>query len=131
MIAYVESSALTKLALDEPEGPDLRSALRSSQVQVTSELTLLEMSRAVRRNTGDAGVAKARAAFLRFETVPIDRGILDRAAALEPVALRSLDAIHVATALAINSSDLVFFSYDQRTLAAAALHGLTVESPGA
>ena len=74
---------------------------------------------------------KRRAAFLRFETVPVDRGILDRAAALEPAALRSLDAVHVATALAISSSDLVFFSYDHRTIEAAQLYGLTVSSPGA
>lgn len=130
-IAYVESSALTKLALGEPEGPDLRSTLQSVQVHVTSELTLLEVSRAVRRNTGDAGVAKVRAAFLRFETVPVDRGILDRAAALEPAALRSLDAVHVATALVISSSDLVFYSYDHRTIEAAQIYGLTVSSPGA
>ncbi len=88
------------------------------------------MTRAAARIDGDRGRARARARLLALELVPVDRPILDRAAELDPVSLRSLDAIHVATALALESRELVFYAYDHRTLDAAAANGLTVASPG-
>jgi predicted nucleic acid-binding protein len=128
--AYVESSAVVKLAINEPEGSALRLALREHDDVVTSELSVVEVGRAARRDDGDAGLARARAALLGLASVAIDRPILDRAAMLEPTALGSLDAIHVATALALEERDVVFYSYDRRTLDAAEANGLTVASPG-
>jgi predicted nucleic acid-binding protein len=69
--------------------------------------------------------------MLRLEMMPVDRPVIERAARLEPLELRSLDAIHVATALALESPDLVFYSYDSRTIGAAQANGITVASPGA
>ena len=128
--AYVESSALVKIAINEPDGPSLRQALREHDAVVTSELAVVEVGRAARRDDGDAGLVRARAALLGLAPVAIDRPILDRAAMLEPPALRSLDAVHVATALALEERDVVFYSYDRRTLDAAEANGLTVASPG-
>lgn len=130
-IAYVESSGLAKLAMTEPGTEALRSVLMNPDIaRVTSALTYVEVQRAAWR-AGDDALAKARTALLSFNSIPVDQAVLERAARLAPPELRSLDAIHIATALAIDASDLVFFSYDPRTLAAAALHGLTVSSPGA
>lgn len=128
--AYVESSALVKLVISEPEGSALRAALHEHDLLATSELAVTEIGRAARREDGDAGLARARAALLPFAPIAIDRPVLDRAATLDPTALRSLDAIHVATALALEVPDLVFYAYDRRTIEAAEANGLTVASPG-
>lgn len=128
-VAYVESSALVKLALTEDHSSDLRNALRSSEL-VTSELTITEVGRALRRSNGETGLARARAEILRFELLAVERTILERATVVEPTVLRSLDAIHVASALAIGSPDVVFYSYDQRTIDAARANGLVTASPG-
>ena len=130
-LAYVESSAIVKLAWQEVESHALREALDQVESRVASELAVVEVVRAAGRIDGDAGRTRGRAALLRAVLVPIDRGVLDVAASLDPKGLRSLDAIHVATALALESPDVVFFSYDRRTIEAAEANGLTVASPGA
>lgn len=128
--AYVESSAAAKLVLDEEETSALRDVLARASDRVASELVVTEVSRAAARVDGDRGRARARGRLLALELVPIDRPILDRAAGLDPVSLRSLDAIHVATALALEVAELVFYAYDRRTVEAAEANGLTVASPG-
>jgi len=87
--------------------------------------------RTAARQAGDVGRARARSVLLGLTTVPVDRQIVDAAAALGPDSLRSLDAIHVATALAVDDGDLVFYSYDRRALEAARANGLRTASPGA
>jgi len=128
-VAYVESSALVKLALAEDHSADLRAAIRGGDL-VTSQLSALEVGRALLRSHGDAGLARARTEMLRFETLRVDRSVLDAATRLEPTLLRSLDAIHVASALALATAEVVFYSYDARTLEAARANGLTTASPG-
>jgi predicted nucleic acid-binding protein len=130
-IAYVESSALVKLAVREPESERLRETFRRHEQVVTSELAIVEVGRAARRDDDEAGLARARAAMLTVVPVAVDRPILEAAAQLDPPLLRSLDAIHVATAIALESADVVFYSYDRRTIEAAEANGLTVASPGA
>jgi len=65
------------------------------------------------------------------QLLPVDRLIIEDAATLSPATLRSLDAIHVATARALDAPDLVFYSYDSRTIEAARSNGLVTASPGA
>ena len=129
--AYVESSAVVKLATNEAESDELRAMLVLDDILVTSRLTAVEVIRAGARADGDVGRALARAALTRFATVPVDHAVLDAAARLVPDQLRSLDAIHVATALAVDDGDLVFYSYDRRALEAARANGLRTASPGA
>ena len=128
-VAYVESSALTKLVLEERETERLRAALRAHERRVSSDLATVEVSRAAGRATGYPGLARARANLLLIDAIRIDRAIVDEAARLEPFSLRSLDAIHVATALTLGRDGVVFFSYDRRTLDAARAAGLTTASP--
>ncbi|MFI5045937.1 MAG: type II toxin-antitoxin system VapC family toxin [Acidimicrobiia bacterium] len=127
--AYVESSALTKVVLDEPESSALRDALRGHERWVSSDLTAVEVTRAAARARGEEGRARARAALVPIGALSIDRAVVALAARLEPRTLRSLDAIHVATALTLAPDELVFYSYDSRTVDAAREAGLDVASP--
>ena len=128
-LAYIESSAAAKLVLHEPDSHALRRSLRTHDHLVCSDLTRLEVARAASRSDGDLGLAQARAAMLPIETLPIDRRIIDAAISLAPAALRSLDAIHVATALSLGVDEVTFYSYDVRTVDAARAAGLSVASP--
>jgi len=128
-LAYVESSAMVKLAVPERETELLRDVLATHERLVSSELTAIETVRAARRRRGDVGAARARAALLTVNLLPIDRPVIEAAARLEPSTLRSLDAVHVATALQLVADDVVFYSYDARTLDAARAAGIGVASP--
>ncbi len=127
-LGYAESSALVKLAIPEPESDALRRSLRTLDQLVTSELAVTEVGRAALRDS-EAAAARARAALLTIEMIPVDRPILDAAARLQPGTLRSLDAIHVATALALGTPDVVFYAYDRRSIEAAEANGLEVANP--
>lgn len=62
--------------------------------------------------------------------VRADHSVLDRAARLQPPALRSLDAIHLASALELDEALSAFVTYDRQLERAAAAAGLSVETPG-
>jgi len=64
-----------------------------------------------------------------MELLPIDRAIVERAASIVPTELRSLHAVHLASALSVETGLTAFVAYDNRLTAAAAEAGLTVVSP--
>jgi uncharacterized protein len=78
---------------------------------------------------GDEYAAAALAGLDSLALLPIDDEVLTRARALEPSDLRSLDAIHLATAMSIEADLAVLISYDERLSEAARAHGLTVATP--
>ncbi len=124
-VAYLDSSALVKLARDEDETQALRHALASFHGQASSELAVVEVLRAVPRRAEVRAVEALRSlALLRVE-----RRLLLIASRLDPRPLRSLDAVHLATALSIGSALSVFVTYDRRLMAAAAMHGLPTAAP--
>ena len=126
---YLESSALVKLVVAEPESSALRAYLAGQAGRVSSQLTRVEVLRAVRRaNRPETTLRRAERTLERIALIPLDEPTLARAAALDPPALRSLDAIHLATALSIDRLDAVV-TYDRRLADAAADAGLTVASP--
>jgi uncharacterized protein len=133
---YADASALVKLVRDEPESRPLRSFLAGADL-VTSELVLTEVPRAVRRAAAldpslPHGMLLRRAGELldALALLPLDRALLEGAGALAEPALRALDAIHVAAAIALSPVD-GFVSYDERQSAAARLAGLRTVAPGA
>ena len=129
MIA-LDSSALVRLVLDEPESAALETWL-SARVPLTvtaSDLVRVEVVRAVAR-TGSAGVPRARTLLAGVDLVPVNRAVLDTAAELGPPSLRSLDAIHLATALSLGSALDAFVVYDERLAQAATDAGLPVVTP--
>jgi uncharacterized protein len=126
---YVDSSALVKLAFEEPESKALRRYLHSRRPLVSSALARTEVLRAL-LGEGDNGLARGRAVLARVELVRVNDRILNAAAALQPPDLRSLDAIHLATAQQLGSDLGQVVTYDERMLAAATQLGLRTAAPG-
>jgi predicted nucleic acid-binding protein len=128
---YLDSSALVKLVRREAESSSLRRFLRRHRDdgRVTSGLARVEVVRAV-AGGGAAAVAHARRQLGRVDQVNIDPELLDEAAALAPgTVLRSLDAIHLASARAIGSDLRAVVTYDERMQGAASALGLVVQAP--
>lgn len=140
---YLDSCALVKLIREEGESRALQAWLdvRADEVMVTSELARAEVLRVVRRSNHDerGDLADARrfsaeldeaAALLDGVTqMIVDRGILDRAGALETPMVRTLDAIHLATALDLQATTIEFVTYDRRLAKLAETAGFEVASP--
>ena len=123
----MDSSAAVKLVAAEPESGALRLWLRG-RVLMSSVLLRVEVMRAVRPDGAEA-IERAVRLLHRFELVRIGRLVLGRAASLEPLQLRTLDAIHLATAELMTRSRYTVVSYDARLLRAADQLGLRVASP--
>jgi predicted nucleic acid-binding protein len=132
-VIYLDTSALAKLVVDEPESEELASWLdeRPAEVLVTSALARVELVRAATRRSPET-VPAARALLAELATVPIDALVLETATSLPPVELRSLDAVHLASAatLVANAEGLVFVAYDERLLTSASALGLETSAPG-
>jgi predicted nucleic acid-binding protein len=126
--AYLEPSALVKLAIVEDESEALQDALDGWPRRVASRLAVVEVLRTVRRRDA-AREALAHEVLRRVDLIVMSDRILMSAAMLDPVALRSLDAVHLATALRVRSSLGAFVSYDARQLEAAQALGLPTASP--
>lgn len=126
---YLDASALVKLIRHEPETGDLVNEVRTDPAAVSSALSRTEVVRAVRRARGDAD--RAEAVIAGVALVPIDDAILQEAAVLRPTTLRTLDAIHLATAISLGGDLDRVIAYDVRLIEAAVGVGLTVMSPGA
>ncbi len=126
---YLDSSAFVKLAVEGPETDALRGFLAErGHRRVSSALLRTEALRAV-RHLGSEALATVREGLRRVDLVAIDDRILDAAGRLEPGILRTLDAIHVATALAIGDDLETIVTYDERMVAAARLLGLSTSTP--
>ncbi len=127
---YLDASAIVKLVAPEPETTSLVKTLRSDPEAVSSALARVEVMRTVRRVGGAPGrLSRAEDVLDRIALVPIDEGILHRAASLGPTDLRTLDAIHLATALLLESDIGGVVTYDERLAEAAATVGLAVLAP--
>jgi predicted nucleic acid-binding protein len=134
-VIYLDTSALVKLVHREAGSVELVAWLaeRPDQALVTSALAEVELVRALRRHAPDA-LAGVPGLLARLYVVEIDAPVRATAAAFEDPHLRSLDAIHLATArLAGSEADPVeaLVAYDERLLSGAGATGLPVASPGA
>lgn len=125
---YVDSSALTKLVLDEPESVAFHEYVQGHSL-ASSGLARTEVLRAVMR-VNPARAIKAVGLLEEVALLDVGESILDSAARLEPSQLRSLDAIHLASALTLGDELETFVAYDERLVAAAAALGMPVASPG-
>lgn len=125
---YLDPSAIVKLVSREPETLDLVREVREDPALVSSALAWAEVIRAIRRAGGSQ--TRAERVLSGIGLVPIDDGIIRSAAALTPVTLRTLDTIHIATALSIRADVSQLVTYDDRLASAAAAAGIDVISPG-
>jgi uncharacterized protein len=134
VIAYVDTSVLLRIVLGEPkplrEWGKIESALSSELIRVEA-LRSIDRARVLLR-LDDTDVAERRAGVLEllsgFRLARIDRRVIERAADPFPTLLRTLDAIHLATADLIRrtTKDLVFATHDRELGTAARAIGLRV-----
>lgn len=115
--------------LGEVEAESLREALGSWPVVVSSRLLIVESVRACARY-GTEFAARAEAGLSALALLPIDDAVLHAAAALQPPDLRSLDAVHLATAVSLGDRLGVLFCYDKRLATGARAAGIEVACPG-
>jgi hypothetical protein len=127
-VVYLDSSALVKLVIAEPESSALRRYLGEEPERASCALARVEVLRAV-RDHGSRAVTRARRLLQRLNLVQIDEELLDVAAALDPRVLRSLDAIHLAAAQLFGGELTAIVTYERRMAAAAALVDLAVTAP--
>lgn len=130
MAHYLDTSALVKLVVAEAETPALRVWLESnSPVAVTSDLTRTELLRAVRR-VDPSRSPHARSVLDALIIISLTSHIFDTAGLLDPVVLRSLDAVHLAAALELGDDLDALVTYDDRMAEAALALGIRALSPG-
>lgn len=129
MAHYLDTSAFLKLVVEEAETAALSAMARQQDVTFfSSDLLRTESLRAARRHSPDA-LSLARTRLEAVSLVALTADICERAAELDPAILRSLDALHLATALTFADDLQAVVTYDDRLAAAAALHGVSVVAP--
>jgi predicted nucleic acid-binding protein len=129
-VIYLDSSATLKLLVHELESTALQTwlATKRDATPVSSALTTVEVLRACRRRRPDL-LPAAVDLLSGYDLLPVTSRVLTEAAAVDGAALRSLDALHLASALFIRSELTAFVAYDTRLSQAAADAGLPVIQP--
>jgi predicted nucleic acid-binding protein len=127
-ITYLDSSAIVKLAVAEAESAALRRHLRRRRPLVSSALARTEVLRALLPAGPDA-IAAGRAVLADLDLLRVNDRVLHAAGLLEPIEVRSLDAIHIATAQQLGTELSQLVAYDQRVLDAAHEIGIPTASP--
>jgi len=125
---YLDSSAIVKLVIDEPESMALRRYLRRRRPLISSALARTEVLRALLLE-GAEGLARGRAALERLDLVRLNDRLLSAAGTMLPPHLRSLDALHLATAQNLGSDLSHIVTYDERMIEAALNVGIKTASP--
>lgn len=133
-VLYTDTSALVKLVILEAETEAVGDVISSWDRVATSEIAAIELPRAVARarSDGRADVADDRTVLellAAVGTVPLTDDVRALAAGAKPVQLRTLDAVHLASALSLENELAVVITYDHRMREAAELLGLTVLAP--
>lgn len=128
---YLDSSALLKLLFQEAESDALQEWLgaRTGTPVVSSELAKVDVLRACRR-IDDAASADARLLLGTLDLVPLTGAVVELAGELDGAVLRSLDALHLASALVLGVDLSAFVAYDHRLVEAAAQEGIEPSHPG-
>jgi predicted nucleic acid-binding protein len=126
---YLDSSALLKLVIEEKESRALVRFLKSERTEhVSCSLVRTEVLRATRRH-GATALERARSLLQTLQLVQLADTLLDAAGILEPMEMRSLDAIHLAAAALIAPELTALVTYNKRMAEGAALLGFPVVSP--
>jgi len=136
VLVYVDSSAIVKRVAEEAGSDAMRSSFDVASAAgvrfLTSALSRVEVGRAARTRLDTQSPARIAGgsyeAFVGVAIAEMTRPILESARVIGPPALRSLDAIHVATAVAAGVDEL--WTYDRRMADAAEALGIRVRLPG-
>lgn len=129
---YFDSSALLKLLFEEPESGQLEQWVseQSGVPAVSSELVKIEVTRATRRLDPQV-LPAARRLVAQLDLVPMTSDLIESAGDVGSDLLRSLDAVHLASALSLGSALTAFVAYDARLTTAAQDADLPIAQPGA
>jgi uncharacterized protein len=125
---YVDTSALGRVVLGEPDAASIRARLAQFDPWFASELLVVELRRLGRREGIPAQADRTLAAV---NLVPLSRALLERASRIDPVEVRSLDAIHLCTAIDLHNAGAIgaVLSYDHQLQQGCQHHGIAVEAP--
>lgn len=131
----MDTSALTKLLITEPETPELQEWLTNQTGQgehaVTSALGTVELMRVVARYENPGQAERARYLLDGLDILPLTQPVTTLAETIGPATVRSLDAIHLAAAAQITQELTAFVTYDHRLLNGCREVGFATASPGA
>ncbi len=125
---YLDSSAIVKLAVEEAESSPLCRYLRRRHPLVSSALARTEVLRALSYE-GESGIARGRVVLGRINLIRVNDRVLNAAGTLMPPEIRSLDAIHLATAEQLGDDVRRLVTYDDRMIAAAEQLGIRTATP--
>jgi len=128
MPLYLDTSALVKLVITEKESDELRAFVGDREI-VSSQIARTELIRAVGR-WDEAFLGAAEDLVDELVLLKVDRVLTISAAWIRPWEVRSLDALHVASAQALADGLDALVTYDRRMIGAATRAGLPVASPG-
>lgn len=127
---YLDTSAAAKLSINERETDALETWLDASDgTPVSSLITVIELRRAAARRPAEVQ-RDVRETLAQLGLLPLTVGVADQAAVVGNASLRSLDAIHLATAMLLGDDLTAFVTYDRQLGRAALDAGLTVVAPG-
>jgi uncharacterized protein len=123
LILFLDSSALVKRYVDEPESSAVDAGMTGATGWVASQVTFVETLRTL--TASEEGARRARREWDEFEVIGLSQAVCERAVGLSARhRLRSLDAIQLASAMTA-TDDLTFATFDRRLHAAAQAEGLT------
>jgi predicted nucleic acid-binding protein len=125
---YIDTSALGRVLLGEPDAESIRNALAGYGAWWSNALLVVELRRLARREGFEQAAERALG---HISLLDVDRTVLDRASWLDPVDVRSLDAIHLdaAVVLAGRGEIATVMTYDRQLEAGCAHHNLDVDAP--
>jgi predicted nucleic acid-binding protein len=127
-LTYLDCSAIVKLVVEEPESAALRKYLRRRQPCVASALAKTEVARAL-LPLGTPVQRRGADVLSRIDLIRVSDRVLMAAGAMLPIDLRSLDAIHLATALQLGAELAKVVTYDERLAQAARANGCAIVAP--
>ncbi len=131
MAFFVDTSAAVKLVVQEAESDALVGWIASDDRQlVASDLLRTELLRATRRHAPEL-IGRARRVIDAMSIMTFSTATFERAGLIDPVSVRSLDALHLAAALELGDELDGIVAYDDRLIDAARWLGITVVSPRA
>ena len=128
-LVYVDSSALIKLVFEEPESAALADFLRAWPSRVSSALARIEVTRTVAQVKDPVADREAQRVLRGLNLLRLDDEIMTMAASMAPRSLRSLDAIHLASAQSLGQHLAGMVVYDRRLREAARACGINTWTP--